>query len=179
VQHDHLKITDGVVEHRGKNLQLPDQNLLQAVGRLRAKFQLTGPRFEELPWMKHIRDGTAALSRAERPDLDQNDNKRTYDDADATTGRRPGEPFVHIGTIASGSLLLKDAVKRDELAHELNAIAYEMEGAGIAIASATNDFKYVVVRGICDYADTSKDDRWQPYAALVASSFARSLLESI
>jgi nucleoside phosphorylase len=35
----------------------------------------------------------------------------------------------------------------------------------------------MVVRGICDYCDSHKNDRWQPYAALCAAAYARSLVE--
>jgi hypothetical protein len=31
--------------------------------------------------------------------------------------------------------------------------------------------------GICDYSDTHKNKRWQPYAAAVAAAYAKELLE--
>ena len=38
---------------------------------------------------------------------------------------------------------------------------------------------YLVVRGICDYCDSHKNDDWQQYAAVVAAAYTRALIESI
>lgn len=45
-----------------------------------------------------------------------------------------------------------------------------MEAAG-----ALADFPCLVVRGISDYADSYKSDRWQGYAAAAAAAYAREL----
>ncbi len=39
-----------------------------------------------------------------------------------------------------------------------------------------NNFPCLVIRGICDYADAHKNDRWQPYAAATAAAYAKELL---
>jgi nucleoside phosphorylase len=49
-----------------------------------------------------------------------------------------------------------------------------MEAAGLM-----NDFPCIVIRGICDYADSHKNDSWQEYAALVAAAYAKELLSVI
>jgi hypothetical protein len=46
-----------------------------------------------------------------------------------------------------------------------------MEAAGLM-----NDFPCLVIRGICDYADTHKNKEWQGYAAAVAAAYAKELL---
>jgi hypothetical protein len=46
-----------------------------------------------------------------------------------------------------------------------------MEAAGLM-----NSFPCLVVRGICDYADSHKNKRWQPYAAATAAAYAKELL---
>ena len=46
-----------------------------------------------------------------------------------------------------------------------------MEAAGL-----TNTFPCLVIRGICDYADTHKNKRWQGYAAATAAAFGKELL---
>ena len=46
-----------------------------------------------------------------------------------------------------------------------------MEAAGVM-----NTFPCLVIRGICDYADTHKNDAWQNYAAITATAFASELL---
>ena len=46
-----------------------------------------------------------------------------------------------------------------------------MEAAGLM-----DSFPCLVIRGICDYADSHKNKRWQPYAAATAAAFAKELL---
>lgn len=46
-----------------------------------------------------------------------------------------------------------------------------MEAAGLM-----NDFPCLIIRGISDYADGHKNDDWQPYAAAMASAYAKELL---
>lgn len=40
-------------------------------------------------------------------------------------------------------------------------------------------FPCVVIRGICDYADSHKNKIWQPYAAATAAAYAKELLRVI
>lgn len=90
-----------------------------------------------------------------------------------------GKPRIHYGLVGSGNCLLKDSRERDRLASSLGIIAIEMEGAGVADAAwnQTEVSDYLIVRGICDYADRVKGDMWQPYAALAAAAYTRALLE--
>lgn len=41
------------------------------------------------------------------------------------------------------------------------------------------DFPCIVIRGICDYADSHKNKQWQGYAALAAASYTKELLSYI
>lgn len=96
-----------------------------------------------------------------------------------TRGRIPRSldrvaPRIHYGTIASGNSLIKNAARRDRLRDELGAKCVEMEAAGLM-----NRFPCLVIRGICDYADTHKNDVWQEYAAATAAAFAKELLSIV
>ena len=86
----------------------------------------------------------------------------------------PDEPAVHYGLIASADTLMKDAITRDRLSKEHDILCFEMEAAGLM-----NDFPCVVIRGICDYSDTHKNEEWQGYAAATAASYAKELLKSM
>lgn len=88
--------------------------------------------------------------------------------------KRPKSPMIHYGLIASGNQLMKDALRRDELAAKHKILCFEMEAAGLM-----NDFPCLVIRGICDYSDTHKNDEWQGYASLAAAAYARELLKQI
>ncbi|WQF89312.1 Putative NACHT nucleoside triphosphatase, P-loop containing nucleoside triphosphate hydrolase [Colletotrichum destructivum] len=90
--------------------------------------------------------------------------------------RRSTDPVVHYGVIASGNSVIKDGISRDEIAQRLGdkCICFEMEAAGLM-----DNFPCLVIRGICDYADTHKNDRWQNYSAATAAAFAKELLQVI
>lgn len=84
------------------------------------------------------------------------------------------DPEIHYGIIASANRLMKDAILRDKLSSERGVICFEMEAAGLV-----NTFPCIVVRGICDYADTHKNDEWQGYAAMTAAAYAKELLSQV
>ncbi|KAL4897872.1 purine and uridine phosphorylase [Aspergillus ambiguus] len=84
----------------------------------------------------------------------------------------PGNVDVHFGRIASGDTVMKSGVDRDRIAAEEGVIAFEMEGAGIS-----NNLPCIVVKGVCDYADSHKDKVWQRYTAAAAAACMKSLLE--
>lgn len=88
--------------------------------------------------------------------------------------RKSSTPKIHYGNIASGNEVMKDGLTRDRIAKEEGVICFEMEAAGLM-----NDFRCLVIRGICDYADSHKNDMWQPYAAATAAAFARTFLRFI
>jgi nucleoside phosphorylase len=82
---------------------------------------------------------------------------------------------IHYGTIASGNQVIKDGISRDRLSAELGGVlCFEMEAAGLM-----NDFPCLVIRGICDYADSHKNKAWQPYAAATAAAYAKELLLTV
>lgn len=69
---------------------------------------------------------------------------------------------------------MKDASIRDRLAAEKDVLCFEMEAAGLI-----NHFPCLVIRGICDYADSHKNKDWQGYAAMTAAAYAKDLLHRI
>ncbi|KAF3391859.1 Ankyrin repeat domain-containing protein 50 [Talaromyces pinophilus] len=85
--------------------------------------------------------------------------------------REDGNPQTHYGTIASGNTLIKDGKIREAIRKDTGALCFEMEAAGLMA-----DFPCLVVRGICDYADSHKNKQWQGYAALAAAAFTKELL---
>ncbi|KAK2616958.1 hypothetical protein QQS21_000047 [Conoideocrella luteorostrata] len=81
---------------------------------------------------------------------------------------------IHYGLIASANTLMKDARVRDKLAVEKGVQCFEMEAAGLM-----DHFPCLVIRGICDYADSHKNKEWQGYAAMAAAAYAKDLLLQI
>ncbi|KAL2823549.1 nucleoside phosphorylase domain-containing protein [Aspergillus cavernicola] len=79
--------------------------------------------------------------------------------------RTDTHPVVFQGLIASGNQVMKHGATRERLGRELGVICFEMEAAGLM-----NILPCLVIRGICDYADSHKNKRWQPYAAMTAAA---------
>ncbi|KAL0935964.1 ankyrin repeat protein [Colletotrichum truncatum] len=96
--------------------------------------------------------------------LKQRGERDEYDD----------NPMVHYGLIGSANQLMKDALLRDKLAAEKNVLCFEMEAAGLM-----NHFPCLVIRGICDYSDSHKNDEWHGFAAMAAAAYAKDLLRRI
>ncbi|RYP06973.1 hypothetical protein DL765_009292 [Monosporascus sp. GIB2] len=81
-------------------------------------------------------------------------------------------PVVHRGLILSGGGVVKNPEDRDRLRRgRKEAICFEMEAAGIM-----DEIPCLVIRGICDYADTHKRDGWHCYAAAVAAAYGKAVL---
>ncbi|WQF78469.1 Putative NACHT nucleoside triphosphatase, P-loop containing nucleoside triphosphate hydrolase [Colletotrichum destructivum] len=69
---------------------------------------------------------------------------------------------------------MKHGTTRDLIAKELSVLCFEMEAAGLM-----DKFPSLVIRGICDYADSHKTKEWQPYAAATAAAYAKELLSFV
>jgi len=82
------------------------------------------------------------------------------------------KPTIHFGLIASGDLVMKSGYHRDAIAAKEKVIAFEMEGAGV-----WDNFPTVVIKGVCDYADSHKSKKWQRYAAATAAACMKAFLK--
>ena len=88
---------------------------------------------------------------------------------------RPSEnSVIHYGLIASGNQVMRHGATRDRLRTELDVLCFEMEAAGLM-----ESFPCLVIRGVCDYADSHKNKRWQAYAAATAAAYAKEFLNII
>ncbi len=88
-------------------------------------------------------------------------------------------PTVHYSKIASGNIVQKNPTIRDALNIDHDVIAIEMEGAGIKDSTRLESNGYLVIRGICDYCDGTKNDDWHNYAAAVAAAFTYALVQTL
>jgi nucleoside phosphorylase len=114
-----------------------------------------------------------------KPEYDHPEGYATCSQCDASKliyrKSRPSEDVViHYGLIASGDQVMRHGRARDRLRRELDILCFDMEAAGLM-----DSFPCLVIRGICDYADSHKNKRWQPYAAATASAYAKELLTVI
>ncbi|PYI12640.1 purine and uridine phosphorylase [Aspergillus sclerotiicarbonarius CBS 121057] len=89
--------------------------------------------------------------------------------------RSSDQPIVHRGLILSGNGVIKNPQDRDRLRRGYDdAICFEMEAAGIV-----DEIPCLAVRGICDYADTHKQDGWHHFAAAAAAAYCKAILLKI
>lgn len=82
------------------------------------------------------------------------------------------KPSLHFGLIASGDAVMKSGEHRDEIAAREKVIGFEMEGAGV-----WDNFPCVVIKGVCDYADSHKNKKWQGHAAAAAAACMKAFLK--
>jgi nucleoside phosphorylase/tetratricopeptide (TPR) repeat protein len=90
------------------------------------------------------------------------------------------QPSVHHGVIVSSEMVVGNPKRMASLleAHrECRALA--MEGYGVAEAAWLNKVDFLEIRGICDFGDARKNDKWHNYAADVAAAYAVGLLRYI
>jgi nucleoside phosphorylase len=93
-----------------------------------------------------------------------------------------GQPKVHFGAVAAGEIVQNSRISHEARwirEHYNDAIAIEMEAAGVAQAGHLSGSPVAIIRGISDRADgtkaTDEDRVWQPVAAANAAAFAAQL----
>ncbi|KAF5683460.1 ankyrin protein [Fusarium circinatum] len=107
---------------------------------------------------------------------DEELDPRQFCDRSMIVKRKDREMRIHYGLIASGDKLIKDAASRNKLNKDLGGqvLCIEMEAEGLV-----NHFPCLVIRGICDYADSHKNKEWQEHTAIVAAAFVKELLQYV
>ncbi|CAG8389474.1 unnamed protein product [Penicillium salamii] len=190
LQYDMGKIGTGGEFHRTGSLNSPPRALLTAVNLMRAAELTDDPLYPGYIIQSTKRntrtrknfhrpgDGQDRLFKQEYDHL-ENANLENANECDSCleaweemrTEREGSDPQLHYGIIASGNAVIKDAKTREQLRLRTGALCFEMEAAGLMM-----DFPCIVIRGICDYADTHKNKQWQGYAALAAAAYAKELL---
>jgi nucleoside phosphorylase len=188
VQYDFGKtVGQGVFERTGR-LNKPPQILLTAISKLQADQMMEASRIPEfLSKMIAIypRMQTDFTYRGQEQDRlfdatsDHHGLQNTCDTCDISRlvtrpVRDRRDPVIHYGLIASGNQVIKHGGTRDKLSEELDILCLEMEAAGLM-----DNFPCLVIRGICDYADSHKNKQWQGYAAATAAAYAKELLSVI
>ncbi|KAH7191114.1 hypothetical protein DER44DRAFT_815655 [Fusarium oxysporum] len=183
MQYDLGKILSGGEIQRTATPKSPEQSLCTAVANLRASHEIYPTRVPAILWERM--QGNAEYHRPSAPDhlfqaSYEHDpsmaNCQTCDQSqlEQREARRSCEPKIHYGAIASSNQVMKDAVTRDRLAHELDIICFEMEAAGLM-----DVLPCLPIRGICGYSDSHEAKDWQKYAAAVAAAYAREFLEAL
>lgn len=184
VQYDIGKAENGGVFSRTGALDAPPEELLAALSKLKAKHRLGKTQIAH--YLENIKVACPESTRQD-PETDvlycgtyhhvggESCEKCDKERVERRDVRTSTNPVIHYGTIASGNRVIKDSTCRDRLSKELGGVlCFEMEAAGLM-----NSFRCLVIRGISDYADSHKNDRWQAYAAATSAAYAKELLYTL
>lgn len=187
VQWDYGKMEKGGVFRRTGTLNKPPSALLHALQSMKTRhFKEDHKLPESLRMISPFMAKTFKYQGADQDQLFDATYDHEGDETDETcdkcdmqrvvprSPRAESAPQIHYGNIASGNEVVKDGVTRDKIAKAEGVICFEMEAAGLM-----DNFPCLVIRGICDYADSHKNKIWQPYAAVTAAALARELLSFI
>lgn len=195
VQYDLAKAKTNNAHERKDFLNMPPLVLLHALSNLQSEHCVTESKLPDLlneMWQTNPR--TTKSTKSNPGFVHQGlENDRLFKASQVHIGGRdctacyPNElvqrdvrdstdPEIHYGIIASGNTLVKDAATRDRIMEHIveGCLCVEMEAAGLM-----NHFPCLVIRGISDYADSHKNDRWQCYASATAAAFGKELLSYV
>ena len=180
VQYDLIR--NGQVKELLSPMDKPNRRLLSALGKMLTD-RVRGINFFPLHLEKFAKAGVKGF---EHPGSDKDTLYQSAfehatsatcegcDNSQSVERKSRRDTVFHQGTIASGDTVVKDARLRDEIGRCYGAKCVEMEAAGVI-----DQTHGLVIRGIADYADSHKNQIWQPYAAATAAAFARELLLTI
>ena len=180
VQWDFGKAEQGGKFQRTGSLSQPPDELLTTLQKLESKQAREGfkiPHYlmelgEKWPLLvpKYLKSDSledilfkSTYDHVDKPDDEDEENEEDEDegsenicahcDRTHTVRRRPPnrEMKVHLGLIASGNQVIKNALERNKINKDLggDVLCFEMEAAGLM-----NGFPCIVIRGICDYCDS-------------------------
>jgi nucleoside phosphorylase len=101
-----------------------------------------------------------------------------FENADWTFGRPDGSRSrMIVGPVLSGEKLIDNRNSKDDLFSRYpRAVGGEMEGTGLGAAAIRAGTAWILVKGICDWADGQKNDKHQPLAAAAATSLVLDVL---
>src|SRR5262249_51525260 len=87
---------------------------------------------------------------------------------------------LHFGPVLSGEKVVDDPSFKAALFEEYPAaIGGEMEGTGLWAAAARARKEWIVIKGICDWADGKKHDGFHAMAAAAAASLCHHVLSDV
>lgn len=203
VQWDIGKAKEGGCFERIGSLNKPPISLLTAISKLEIEHAMNGPKIPEYldalkeKWptlapkylrsdsledvlfktdYSHVSKSTDCNVTSDDDEGGEEEESCRFCDKTKIVRRKPRDMRVHFGLIASSNQVIKDASFRDRLNRDLGGHVLCVE---IGAAGLMNNFPCIVVRGICDYADSHKNKNWQGHAAAVAAAFAKELLEYV
>jgi nucleoside phosphorylase len=173
---------------RGKALDQPAPLLLTAMGKAE-----TAAIFDEskMPWYisEIVRKDPVNFAHPgpehdvlfesdyDHVTIESEESGCSHCDPDRIRSRQPREvqdTIVHYGLIASSHHLTRHGATRDKFAHKHGILCFETDETWLRDAA-----QYLVIRGICDYADSHRSELWHAHTAAAAAAYAKEVLSFI
>jgi len=95
----------------------------------------------------------------------------TIEVVERKTVREDQFPRIHFGAFSSADQVIRSSMHGDAMNAADGVIGFEMEGAGV-----WDNFPTVIIKGVCDYADSHKNNKFQSYAAASAAACSKAFL---
>lgn len=100
---------------------------------------------------------------------------------DSFAGEKPlNIPKLHIGPLASGASVISDKrILTDIKKHQRKLLGVEMEAYGIMYASShcnSNTMPFVI-KSVCDFGDSKKNDKYQAYCSFVSAHLLKHIIK--
>ena len=93
----------------------------------------------------------------------------------------PAEPefSVHVAPIATGATVTEDEQIYNKLSSYMRKVlGLDMEGSGLAASADSYDMPFIFAKGVSDFADPYKDDRYRTFAARASAELLILLLRN-
>lgn len=93
---------------------------------------------------------------------------------------REGVPMIRSGAIGAGKPVIQEDSLRQDFSYRHNCASFDTEFDQVleSIVGNRKD-SFAFIRGVSDYLDGTKNVEWQPYSALAAAAFTKSLIEAL
>ncbi len=119
-----------------------------------------------LQFLGLFEDWKSPVAHLKRPSLPSERQKR-------------GKVACHIKAMASGNAVRADHPFQDVRVPVRETVAIDMEGAAFGLVMSRHPLiRWLVVKGVCDYADRDKNDAWHSYAAQASALYALSFIRA-
>lgn len=150
---------------------------------------LSRPSTHKYPWEKFLEEGMQSLL-SHNIDCLPPSNDRLYikmENGEIVDVEHPDRskkdyrrPTIRFGMIAGGKNLLTNDYLKTTLCDKCNVLCFDSEiDQVIAAIQGNRTESFMIIRGISDYHDGTLNKEWQPFSALCAAAFMKTLIYRI
>ena len=173
--------------YKPKNFQL--YHLLEEIRENYQSTNETRSLTHQYPWEKFLSEGLQYLL-SHNIDCLPPENDRLYikmENGEVVDVDHPGRkekdyrrPKLCFGMIAGGKNLLNNDYLKMTLGEKCNVLCFDSEIDQVLAAIQGNQTEsFLIIRGVSDYHDGTLNKEWQPFSALCAAAFMKTLIYRI